>query len=94
MVLFQFVFSDISCLSAKHYQGVLDKLEKINQEIIESKERYDIVAKATSDTIWDWKIDNDTFIWNKGIQSVFGYKKEDVGKGSNWWFEGFTQKIV
>lgn len=74
-------------INEKHYQGVLDKLRKSNQEIIESKERYDIVAKATSDTIWDWKIDNDTFIWNKGIQGVFGYKKEDVGKGSNWWFE-------
>lgn len=74
-------------INEKHNQGVLDKLRKSNQDIIESKERYDIVAKATSDTIWDWKIDNDTFIWNKGIQGVFGYKKEDVGKGSNWWFE-------
>jgi PAS domain S-box-containing protein len=71
----------------KHNITVLSKLKKSNQDIIESNERYDIVAKATSDTIWDWKIDNDTFIWNKGIQGVFGYKKEEVGKGSNWWFE-------
>jgi len=71
----------------KHNKSVLNKLKKSNQDIIESKERYDIVAKATSDTIWDWKIDDDAFIWNKGIQGVFGYKKEDVGKNSNWWFE-------
>lgn len=71
----------------KHNKSVLNKLKKSNQDIIESKERYDIVAKATSDTIWDWKIDDDVFIWNKGIQGVFGYKKEDVGKNSNWWFE-------
>ena len=74
-------------VNEKHNEIVLNKLKKSNQDIIESKERYDIVAKATSDTIWDWKIDNDAFIWNKGIQGVFGYKKEDVGKGSNWWFE-------
>lgn len=74
-------------VNEKHNEIVLNKLKKSNQDIIESKERYDIVAKATSDTIWDWKIDDDSFIWNKGIQSVFGYKKEDVGKGSNWWFE-------
>ena len=74
-------------INEKHNQGVLDKLRKSNQDIIESKERYDIVAKATSDTIWDWKIDNDTFIWNKGIQGVFGYKKEEVGKTSKWWFD-------
>lgn len=71
----------------KHNKSVLSKLKKSNQDIIESKERYDIVAKATSDTIWDWKIDDDAFIWNKGIQGVFGYKKEEVGKNSNWWFE-------
>ena len=71
----------------KHNKSVLNKLKKSNQDIIESKERYDIVAKATSDTIWDWKIDDDAFIWNKGIQGVFGYKKEEVGNNSNWWFE-------
>jgi PAS domain S-box-containing protein len=77
----------IILLSIVLFRSVLNKLKKSNQDIIESKERYDIVAKATSDTIWDWKIDDDAFIWNKGIQGVFGYKKEDVGKNSNWWFE-------
>ena len=52
-----------------------------------AKERYDIVAKATSDTIWDWNIQEDDFSWNKGIQGVFGYKKENVGKSSKWWFD-------
>jgi PAS domain S-box-containing protein len=57
------------------------------KEIIKSNERYDIVAKATSDTIWDWKIQEDEFAWNKGIQGVFGYKSEEVGNTSNWWFD-------
>ena len=68
-------------------RSVFEKLQLTNNEILESNERYDIVAKATSDTIWDWKIEDDSFIWNKGIQGIFGYKKEDVGKTSNWWFE-------
>ncbi|MDI9257600.1 PAS domain-containing sensor histidine kinase [Flavobacterium sedimenticola] len=68
-------------------QSVFEKLQITNNEILESNERYDIVAKATSDTIWDWKIEDDSFLWNKGIQGVFGYKKEDVGKTSKWWFE-------
>ncbi len=57
------------------------------EETEAAKERYDIVAKATSDTIWDWKIQEDTFSWNKGIQGVFGYKREDVGNTSKWWFD-------
>ncbi|MFT3795684.1 PAS domain-containing protein [Flavobacterium sp.] len=66
---------------------IFEKLKKNNDEIRESNERYDIVAKATSDTIWDWKIQEDDFIWNKGIQGIFGYRKEDVGKTSKWWFD-------
>jgi hypothetical protein len=33
--------------------------------------KYDIVAKATSDTIWDWKIQEE-MIWSKGIEAVYG----------------------
>lgn len=66
---------------------IFEKLKETNEEIKDSNERYDIVAKATSDTIWDWKIQEDDFSWNKGIQGVFGYKKEDVGKTSKWWFD-------
>ncbi len=71
----------------KRNKSVFEKLQLTNIEIKESNERYDIVAKATSDTIWDWKMEDDSFIWNKGIQGVFGYKKEDVGKTSKWWFD-------
>jgi PAS domain S-box-containing protein len=66
---------------------IFEKLKKNNDEIKESNERYNIVAKATSDTIWDWTIQKDEFIWNKGIQGIFGYKKEDVGYTSKWWFD-------
>jgi PAS domain S-box-containing protein len=68
-------------------RSVFEKLKGSNNEIRESNERYDIVAKATSDTIWDWKIEDDSFIWNKGIQGVFGYKKENIGVTSKWWFD-------
>ncbi|WP_121313038.1 MULTISPECIES: PAS domain-containing sensor histidine kinase [unclassified Flavobacterium] len=73
--------------NSQNNKSVFEKLQITNNEIIESNERYDIVAKATSDTIWDWKIEDDSFLWNKGIQGVFGYKKEEIGKTSKWWFE-------
>jgi PAS domain S-box-containing protein len=67
--------------------SIFEKLKQTNEEIKESNEKYDIVAKATSDTIWDWKIQEDSINWNKGIESVFGYKQEEVGKTSKWWFD-------
>ncbi len=66
---------------------VFEKLKKSNDEIKESNEKYNIVAKATSDTIWDWKIQEDNITWNKGIENIFGYKPEEVGDSSRWWFD-------
>ena len=67
--------------------ATFEKLKKTNKEIKESNEKYNIVAKATSDTIWDWKIQDNSISWNKGIESVFGYAPENVGKNSDWWFD-------
>ena len=67
--------------------ATFEKIKNSNNEIKESNEKYDIVAKATSDTIWDWEIQDDNFSWNKGIENVFGYKQEEVGKNSTWWFD-------
>ncbi len=66
---------------------IYKKLKNTNKEIKDSNERYDIVSKATSDTIWDWKIQEDTMTWNKGIEGIFGYKQDQIGKTSEWWFE-------
>jgi PAS domain S-box-containing protein len=87
IVLSGIIFKIILTKDDFHNRKILEKLQKTNEEIKDSNERYDIVAKATSDTIWDWKIQEDSFIWNKGIQSVFGYSKEDIGKTSKWWFD-------
>jgi PAS domain S-box-containing protein len=67
--------------------AVFEKLKNTNDEIKESNEKYDIVAKATSDTIWDWKIQEDNFSWNKGIEEIFGYKQDEIGTSSTWWFD-------
>ncbi len=77
-------------LIGKNFKSVtkhLNRLEAKNEELYKSNERYDIVAKATSDTIWDWDLKTNAFIFNKGIQGIFGYKSEDVGETIQWWFD-------
>lgn len=81
------VFRFILAKNEKRSIAIFKRLNKTNEEIKESNEKYDIVAKATSDTIWDWKIQEDSINWNKGIEGVFGYNPEEVGKTSKWWFD-------
>lgn len=50
-------------------------------------ERYDILADATSDTIWDWDIVNNKMLYNDGITKMFGYKGSDVENVVDWWNE-------
>ena len=71
----------------KDNQVAFEEFKRKNFEVQEAKERYDIVAKATSDTIWDWKINENIFTWNKGIFGIYGYEKEDIENSSKWWFD-------
>ncbi len=66
---------------------IFEKIKKNNEDIRVTKERYDIVAKATSDTIWDWNIHENKFYWNKGIFGIFGFDKKDVIKNLDWLLE-------
>ena len=81
------IFKIILSKNDQRNRATFEKLKKTNKEIKESNEKYNIVAKDTSDTIWDWKIQDNSISWNKGIESVFGYSPEDVGKNSDWWFD-------
>lgn len=38
-----------------------------------SNERFNLIAKATNDVIWDWDFANDTIWWNENMLSVFGH---------------------
>ena len=51
----------------------ITKRKLYEQEIIESNERFKIIAKATIEAIVDWDIKNDTVIWGEGFCTIFGY---------------------
>jgi len=53
-------------------------------ELRRSEERFQIVARATNDAIWDWDVVTDEIWWNQGISSLFNYPIEDVGVRPEW----------
>lgn len=86
IILTGLAFRYILSKNENRNKTIFERLENTNSEIKESNQKYDIVAKATSDTIWDWKIQEDKLTWSKGIKAVFGYEEDQVGDNSSWWF--------
>jgi len=61
------------------------ELVKAGTKMSEAIERYDMLAKATSDTIWDWDIVNDKMLYNEGITKTFGYESSEIKDVNDWW---------
>ena len=64
-----------------------DITEKRKAEIAmqEALKRYNILAEATSDTIWDWNITKNKIHYNYGITKTFGYDITEVENIPGWW---------
>jgi len=48
------------------------------QEVLMNHQRFQSVASATNDTIWDWNIETDEFWWKDGSPSLFGWPSAEV----------------
>lgn len=58
------------------------------QQLLESKERYEMVLKATNDLIWDWDLlTNELYRNPEGIQKVYGVTNPEEIEGFNRWLE-------
>ena len=52
-----------------------------------SQERFEAVALATTDAIWDYNLDTEVVWWSDGVAKLFGYRPEDVSTRVDWWRE-------
>lgn len=51
----------------------------LNEESLRvSEERFNLIAKATNDVIWDWDFANGTIWWNDNLRKAFGYDPADI----------------
>ena len=66
------------------FKDITDR-KKNEEKVKKAVERYEILSRATSDTIWDWDIIQDTILYNNNITQMFGYKKGEIKNGSSWW---------
>ncbi|MBA2734711.1 MAG: PAS domain-containing protein, partial [Acidobacteria bacterium] len=51
----------------------------------ENDERFQLVARATNDTVWDWNLITNELWWSEGFRRMFGYEPEEVGTDIESW---------
>jgi PAS domain S-box-containing protein len=64
-----------------------DSQEKNLAALRESNTRFEYISLATNDVLWDRNLADECVVWNENVCSLFGYRPEDVGAGSNWWID-------
>ncbi len=57
---------------------------EMEMELRESNERYNLVAIATNDVIWDWDIIGENHYWGDNLYDKFGYYPHQFSSAEKW----------
>ena len=49
------------------------------------EERFQLMARATNDVVWDWDVSRDALWWNSNLQALFGYTPTDSQTPIDFW---------
>lgn len=69
------------------YGDDITEQKKAEAEIWKSTERFNIVSKATSDIVWDWFMEENTFWWNDNYYSTIGVPRSPFVATIDEWYE-------
>ncbi|TXK47452.1 PAS domain-containing protein [Pontibacter qinzhouensis] len=56
----------------------LNRQKDHDTRLKESNERFELIARATNDVIWDWNLLDSSIWWNDGFKNLFGYREEEI----------------
>ena len=65
-------------------QDVTDR-KLADEALRESEERFKFVARAVSDVVWDWNLSTNTFWWNDGFLTTFGFVAGEIEPNVESW---------
>ena len=60
--------------------------QRIEEALRVTEERFQILVRATNESIYDWDFSKDRIWWNEGLKTLFGFKSEDMRQDSGWRF--------
>ncbi len=72
-------------LLSKSIQYSIERKRNL-ENLRESNERYEFVAKATNDVVWDWNLDTNDVYWaGENMNRLFGYTHSAMNSNVNFW---------
>ncbi len=54
-------------------------------ELRTSNDRFELVARATNDIVWDWDLITDKRWWNQNMTLLMGYNQAALAQGAAYW---------
>ena len=57
------------------------------EEIKESKERYELAARGANDGLWDWDLKSNKIFYSHRWKSMLGYSGDDIGDSPEEWLD-------
>ncbi len=58
---------------------------RAEREMRESRERFEILARATNDAVWDWDLATDLIWWSEGFETLSGFRRDEIEKSIASW---------
>ncbi len=65
----------------------LSEQKQTERELRTSIERFELVARATNDVLWDWDLRTNRLWWSEAFPARYGYRPEDIAPGVESWFD-------
>ena len=55
-----------------------------NRQHAQDQERFELLARATNDAVWDWNLITNEIWWNEGLRTLFGLRGDEVPTIDSW----------
>lgn len=79
------VFLNDKCVRIYGSTQDITSSKKAERKLQQSIKRYEVITKATSDTIFEWDRLSEEITYNENLSKTFGYPPDQIGSHYRWW---------
>lgn len=80
-------YPDLSDQIIDIYFNDVTKRKNVENELLDSLKKYELVAKVSNDIIWEWDFETNHIFWSHGLKEFLGYELNPGEGHFDWWAE-------